>query len=132
MSVKFEYDSEQQLLMLTFEGELRDEDLVQAFRRTQKHARHMTVRRGIMNGLGITESAVTAERVKSLAHHAPMFPADSDRAIVIKQDFLYGLARMYQMLAGESREKLRVVRTMAEAYEHLRIHAPKKLETIAE
>jgi hypothetical protein len=61
-----------------------------------------------------------------------MLPENSDRCIVVDQDYLYGMARMYQMLGGNSRERLNVVRTLQEAYEYLKIRPPTHLETIAE
>jgi hypothetical protein len=46
------------------------------------------------------------------------------RVIVASQDFLFGMMRMLQLLSGETRLELLVVRTMDEAYRWLLVDAP--------
>lgn len=132
MPLRFEYDTELQLLLLTFLGELRDSDLIQAYRKTHKFATENVVSRAILDGLSVTTFAVSPEIVHSIAHQPPMVPEDSDRCIVVSQDYLYGMARMYQLLGGESRERLRVVRTLEEAYQYLGIVPPTHLRALEE
>jgi hypothetical protein len=132
MAVRFEYDAEQQLLLLTFDGELRDETLVQAYRTARRFAAKHEIKRGILDGTKIESFSVSAETVQSLAHHQTMFPEDSDRCIVVSQDYLFGMARMYQLLGGESRDKLRVVRSLDEAYAHLKMDPPANLQLLEE
>jgi hypothetical protein len=61
-----------------------------------------------------------------------MFPENTDRCVVVTHDALYGMARMYQMLGGESRDRLRVVRSLEEAYNYLHLQTPLQLETVEE
>lgn len=131
MAVSFQYDAAQQLLLVTFEGDLRDPELVQAHRTTRECASEYPVQRGIIDGLKVRLFEGSAETVRSLAHQPSMFPQDVDHCIVVQQDSLYGMARMYQLLGGESRERLRVVRTLQEAYDYLKIQAPANLKDIA-
>lgn len=130
MSVRFEYDPRQELLLITFAGELGDSDLMQAYETARRCTSSLPVRRGLLNGLQVTGFSVSPEKVKALAHLPPMLPADSDRCIVVDQDFLFGMARMYQMLGGDTRDRLRICRNLHEAYEHLGIEAPQSLESI--
>lgn len=43
---------------------------------------------------------------------------------MIPRDFIYGLARMFQILTEETQPELRVVRTMEEAYRLLEVSSP--------
>ena len=130
MAVKLYHDAEQRLLLLTFDGELRDADLSEAYRRAAAFQRRVRVQRGILDGRGVDKFSISAERVKRMAIEPPMFDASLHRCIVVGQDFIYGMARMYQMLGGESREHLHVVRTIEEAYAKLGVKAPEKLEMV--
>ncbi len=130
MAGHFEYDPELKLLVITFTGAVQDTDLVQAFRAARRIAATHALDRGILDGTQIESFSASSEIVKSLAEHPPMFPEESDRCIVVQGDYLFGMARMYQMLGGESRDRLRIVRSMQEAYEYLKIEAPSHLEAI--
>jgi len=46
------------------------------------------------------------------------------RVLVIPQTFIFGLARMFQILGEKNRPELQVVRTMDEAYHLLRVERP--------
>jgi hypothetical protein len=46
------------------------------------------------------------------------------RVLVIPQIFIYGLARMFQILGEKTRPELQVVRTMDEAYFLLGVESP--------
>lgn len=130
MSVKFEYDPELKLLVVTCTGPLFDADLLGLFRKSQELGTRYPVQLAILDGIGVTEISLSSGLVQSLAHSPPMFSEESDRCVVAPQDYMYGMARMYQMLGGETRERLRVVRTMEQAYEHLGIEAPPRLQPI--
>lgn len=130
MAVHFEYDAAQSLLLITFQGELRDADLVDLYQKTQQCTARYSIERGILDGLNIQSFEATPEIIRSLAHKPSMFPEKSDRCIVVGQDALFGMARMYQMLGGESRERLRIVRTLQEAYDYLHVETPLHLEPI--
>lgn len=130
MAAHFQYDPELQLLLITFTGDVQDADLVHAFRAARRVSTAHSLRLGIIDGTQVSAFNASPEIVKSLAEHPPMFPEDSDRCIVVQADYLFGMARMYQMLGGESRDRLRIVRTMQEAYDYLKIEPPGKLETI--
>ncbi len=130
MAARFQYDEDLKLLLITFTGDVQDPDLVHAFRAARRHSASHAVERGIVDGTQVASISISPEIVQSLAHHAPMFPETSARCIVVEQDYLFGMARMYQMLGGESRERLRVVRTMQDAYDYLKIETPTHLQTI--
>ena len=130
MAARFEYDPAQELLLITFEADLGDAELFQAYQTARRCAESRTVRYGLLDGLKLTGFSVSPDRVKGMAHLPPMLPQESNRCIVVDQDFLFGMARMYQMLGGDSRERLRICRSLPEAYEYLGIQVPASLEAI--
>lgn len=132
MAVRFQYDPAQQLLCVTMTGELDDAQLLKMFQSSTKWTAQRSIRRGLLDGLGLTSVSVPSETIRALAHRSPMLPEDCDRAVVTSQDLFYGLARMYQILGGESRERLRVCRTLQEAYEYLQVEVPVSLEHLEE
>jgi hypothetical protein len=61
----------------------------------------------------VTQVEVTGDFVHFIAMKSP-FSSKARRAIVADKDFVYGLARMYQILKGDTQE-IRVFREMEEA-----------------
>jgi hypothetical protein len=59
-----------------------------------------------------------------VAASPPALPPGYIRVLVIPQLFIYGLARMFQILGEKSRPDLQVVRTMEEAYHLLGVEFP--------
>ena len=127
MAIRYEYDERVKLLLLTFTGEVHDRELLEAYRKAQQISATHVVERGLLDGRGVTSFAVSPETMKMLAHEPTMLPVNSDRCVVAEQDYLFGMTRMYQSLGGESRDRLRVVRTMQEAYEYLQVQPPLEL-----
>lgn len=132
MAVRIQYDPAQLLLWITFAGELDDAHLVRTFESAHRWTGQRNIRRGMLDGRALTLVSIPSETIRALAHRRPMLPQDSDRAIVTSQDFFFGLARMYQIMGGESRERLRICRTLEEAFEYLQIEQPKNLEHLEE
>lgn len=130
MAVHFQYDRAQQLLWITFEGDLDDPQLIRTYECALRLVPGLTIRRAMLDGRGLKSVDVTSAAIMKIAQLPPLVPEDSDRAILVDQTLPYGLARMYQILGGESRERLRVCRTLDEAYDYLKIEAPKQLENL--
>jgi hypothetical protein len=59
--------------------------------------------------------AVTAQGVNRLAADTPLVPDQYRRIVVAPQDEIYGMTRMFEMLGSGTRDRVDVVRTMAEA-----------------
>jgi hypothetical protein len=67
---------------------------------------------------------VSSEAIRRLAARPPAFADGQATVFVASKDYVYGLARMFQMLGEGSRRNLRVVRTIDEAYRLLRVDSP--------
>jgi hypothetical protein len=46
------------------------------------------------------------------------------RILVIPKDFIFGMARMFQMITEKTRPELQVVRTLEDAYLLLKVETP--------
>lgn len=130
MAVRFQYDRAQQVLWITFEGDLDDAQLTKTYEHGRKIVPRLELRGAMLDGRGLKSIDVTSAAIMRIAQMPPLVPEESDRAIVVDQTLAFGLARMYQILGGESRERLRVCRTLDEAYEYLKIEAPTQLEDL--
>jgi len=80
--------------------------------------------RGILDFSQVTEFEVSSTAIRQVAAAAPAFPAGYMRVLVVPKDFIYGLARMFQILTEDTRPELQVVRTLEEAYRLLQVESP--------
>jgi hypothetical protein len=73
---------------------------------------------------GLTSVELTATAIKVLADQTPPIPLDCVQVNVAPEPVMYGLARMFQILACEIRPNFRVVHTMKEALDMVGIPSP--------
>ena len=66
----------------------------------------------------VTNVQITAATIREMIRLNP-FVAGSRRALVVTNDVLFGMARMYQMLRGESPDELEIFRKMDDALQWL-------------
>jgi hypothetical protein len=67
--------------------------------------------RGILDFTGVSEFEVSRHAIRQVAAASPAFPIGYVRVLVIPKDYIYGLARMFQILGEKIRPDLQVVRT---------------------
>ena len=81
---------------------------------------------GILDMTDVTSLEATPAIVRTLARSAPpMTNPENPRFLVAGSDHVYGMLRMYQIVGGESRSTLHVVRSITEAYTALGITEPR-------
>jgi hypothetical protein len=80
---------------------------------------------GISDLTGVTNFNVPGEIMRSAALQPSPFPPETPRFIVAPTDFLYGMSRMYELVADRAQGKLQVVRSREEALSALGILNPK-------
>lgn len=78
----------------------------------------------------IVSFSVHSHAVKFLAEHASYFSESHRRFIVAPSDIQFGMARMFQMLGGETRKALDIVRSMVQVYEALGMDGEVKFERV--
>jgi len=112
-------DETRQVLFERFEGVITDEVLLarylQALEWNAIHQYHV----GITDFTPIAGMEVTAKAVRRIASYPPIIPNDDRRKVVVvaPQDEAFGMVRMFGMLGSATRDRVDVVRTMAEAYQ---------------
>ena len=71
----------------------------------------------------MTDFEVSSEAIRRVAASPAAFPPGYMR-LVIPQIFIYGLARMFQILGEKTRPELQVVRSLEEAFRLLGVENP--------
>jgi hypothetical protein len=120
----FEFDEVNNVLHLVWEGQVTDEDLLEGGSTGRRLLASRPGARAISNFSGVTEVDVSSETVRKAAWAPEQGEGDSVVVTVAPGDFMFGMARMYQMLADMNLRNHHVVRTVGEAYELLGIAAP--------
>lgn len=124
MALVVEFDAKNNILRGTLDGRMTGAILLDLQARTAKYMASRPPCRGILDFSKVTDFEVSTAAIREVAASPPVFPAGYMRVLVIPRDFIYGLARMFQILTEETRPELRVVRTMEEAYGLLEVSSP--------
>lgn len=124
MALVVEFDAKHNILRGTLDGRMTGAILLQLHARATKYMASHPPCRGILDFLKVTDCEVSTAAIRQVAASPPVFPAGYMRVLVIPRDFIYGLARMFQILTQETRPELQVVRTMEEAYHLLEVSSP--------
>jgi hypothetical protein len=115
------FDAKNNVLRHTFHGRLTDTVLVEGYYKAGKYVARHPPSRIISDFSDVTSIEVSSQTVRTLAATPPKLPVGCTRVFVTPQHSLYGVARMFQILAEKSRPDLRIVRTLDEAYRLLGI-----------
>jgi len=119
MPVHDRFDAEANLLIVTFEGTLGDEDLLQYVRHALERSEVPPGRNELIDlsrvEAGAEISSQVVRRVADRFNRADRAREGSRVAIIATTDVHYGLSRMYQAFRSEAPVDLRVFRTMDEA-----------------
>jgi hypothetical protein len=125
MGSSYEFDKDNQVLLVHFHGRLSDDSLGALAQAGEKYWAATKPRAEIIDCSGVTEFAVSSDRIRQLAKRQIMpEAANLPRVIVTPETHAYGLARMYQITGEQSRPQTTVVRTMDEALKALNITSP--------
>jgi hypothetical protein len=119
-----EFDAKNNILRGTLEGRMTGAILLDFHARAARYIASRPPCRGILDFSKVTDCEVSSAAIREVAASPPVFPAGYARVLVIPRDFIYGLARMFQILTQETRPELQVVRTMEEAYRLLGVSSP--------
>ena len=117
MSVKFDFDRANGILLCNLDGYVTDDVMKEFYRISAEQMAEIDPHAGITDLSAVVSFEVSAKTVRELAHSAPVMP-DPDRicVIVAPSDHIFGMARLFQLTGESTRPNLHVVRTMAEAW----------------
>jgi hypothetical protein len=115
MPSHFEYDSEHKILLLVFEGNLEDREILAAASNVTEQVRRIQPRAGITDFSAVTKVSVSSNAVRLAAERPSPYHEHTPIFIVAPEDHMFGLARMYGMVGHRTRSKLEIVRSRQEA-----------------
>ena len=126
MGLRYEFDPVSKMLLFRFEGPLTDELLEESLQTSQKHWNATDPKMSIVDFSSVTEVALSAEYLRQLANREPVGNVtELPRVFVAPSTIMYGLSRMFQILAEHTRPRLQVVHTLDEAFSALGVqHSP--------
>lgn len=126
MPFHFDFDPAYKLLRGRFDGLVDDESIKEYYRLAGEHAARLQPRGGITDFSAATSFEVSPETIRRLAHLTPaMADPSRPRVVVAPSQLIYGMARMFQTVGGDTRPRLHVVSTLEEAYALLQVQAPR-------
>jgi len=125
MPYQIVYDPTNRILRARFEGRVTEDELREVYRLGQVQAARIDPHAGITDFSDVTTLAFSPETIYKLATSTPIM-RDPSRLVVFvaSTPHIFGMARMFEILGGETRPNLHVVRTLEEAYELLHVREP--------
>ena len=114
----FEINKSHKVVRAVLEGTIDDAEMREIYRAVELAAPSLKPAGGILDVSAVSSFDVSAETIRRLASEAPAF-GGAPRCIVAPSNFLYGVARLFQMLGGDTRPNLHIVRNAHEAHSKL-------------
>ena len=111
MPYHFEFDSEHRVLLVILEGNVDDREMRTINDDIRGHVRELNPAAGISDFSTITTFSVAAPTMRTAASQPSPYPVETPRFIVAPRDELFGMARMYELIADRPMAKLKVVRS---------------------
>ena len=124
MPYRFEFDREQRILLVVVEGDVQTRDLQTFIEDLRTRANQLHPAAGITDFSAVTAFSAAPETVRAAATLPAPYPDDTPRFIVAPEDYLFGIARMFELVANRPNAKLKVLRSRDEAYALLGIKNP--------
>jgi hypothetical protein len=124
VNITVDFDAKNNILRGTLEGRITGAILLDLYAKAVEYIESHPPCRGILDFSKVTGFEVSSEAIRAVAAARPVVPAGYMRVLVIPQIYIYGLARMFQILGEKTRPELQVVRTLDEAYRMLDVQFP--------
>jgi hypothetical protein len=126
MGFFLEFDADNNTVKLTFEAIVTTTDIGGgAYSALRNFVSPRPPCKGIADFSHVKTVEVPSHTIRDRAKLPPAMPGGQLFVIVAPQDHVFGLSRMFTMLAEQTRPHIRVVRTVDDAYRMLGITAPK-------
>ena len=117
--MQFTIDAAQQVVIVTFAGEISDADLMGIGSGTKAHPQFDPSFSEIVDFSGVTGGDVSTSAIQRLARQKSIFKLASKRVVIAPQPHLYGLTRMFEVYAEQTKPNIKLVHTFDEAREFL-------------
>jgi hypothetical protein len=119
----FEFEPVHRVLLLVLEGNMADEEMLQTDIEIRTLIGNLSPSSGITDASSVTSFNVSSHTIRALARRSTPYHHGAPRFLVAPTDYLFGMARMYQ-ISGD-RERMQVVRSLDEALAALGVENPK-------
>ena len=116
IGITFEFDAKNNVLRVAVDGQVTDSVLLDFYGLASDYTASHPPCRGLWDFSGVTSFDVSSGTMRQLARSSPLTPPGYISVLVAPGDFLFGMARMFQILGEKTRPELHVVHTMEEAY----------------
>ena len=118
-----EFDAARKILVAVLEGEVGNQELLKIYDELKGIAGKLVASAGVIDLSEVTTFAVDSSTIRWLAGEPPSFPEALPRFIVAPKSEIFGMSRMYELIA--ERPALQVVRTREAALAALGVPEPR-------
>ena len=124
MPYRFEFDAQNKILLVVVEGDVQTSDLQTFIEDLRTRVNQLHPAAGITDFSAISAFSAAPETVRAAATLPAPYPDDTPRFIVAREDYLFGIARMFELVANRPNAKLKVLRSREEALAMLGVQNP--------
>ena len=124
MPATIQIDPSARLVISTFTDEISEADVESVRHSLVNDPRFDPAFSHIIDFSKVTEVRVSSEFIRAFAKREPLFSVQAKQVVVAVQDFIFGLARMAQILREGQLPNVEVVRSLPEAYQAIATRQP--------
>jgi hypothetical protein len=125
MECLYEIDRENRIFRVTLGGRVTDAELKNCYNSTRDYAFKTGSTSAILDLSQVGSIEVSTETLHDIAASPPILGDPALRVIVAPTDYLFGLARMFQIVGEKTRQNVHVVHSLDQAYPLIGVTAPK-------
>jgi hypothetical protein len=122
MRVRVSIDEMRNIVYILFNGVMTDELLISTYAQLSHYVPDNEETATLIDFSEVTFGEVTSRAIRELAASPHLAPKNRLSVLVTPKEVTFGMARMFEILGGEKRPGLRIVRSIDEAYALLGIH----------
>ncbi len=115
MPVHFEMDEIARLVRVRLHGSVSDADLLAADDDLRADPRFQAEFDQLVDTRDASEGDLSTDALREIARRPPLFSPQSRRAFVVRTDFGYGLARIFQARRGDAAGEIQIFRSLEHA-----------------
>lgn len=131
MPIAVQIDRSAGMIFSTFSGEINEQDFRTAIEELPKQHGFDPTFAHIIDCSKVSASKISTAFFKNLAHRPSLFSCDAVQVVVAPQDYIFGLARMVQIVREQKLSNIQVVRSLDEAFAILKVDQASLEETTA-
>jgi hypothetical protein len=115
MPYHFEFEAELKILLVVGEGDVQAHEIGEINDHIRAYVKRLNPVAGISDFSAVKSFHVPSQTLRAAALQPSPYPDETPRFIVAATDYLFGMARMYEIVANRPEGKLQVVRSREEA-----------------